>query len=50
MLRTNKKTVSVETPAPFGGRLIRHTVPYPEIQGHRRQSEATDTTEDAATA
>ncbi|WP_055475979.1 DUF3560 domain-containing protein [Gordonia sp. HS-NH1] len=50
VLRTNKKTVSVETPAPFGGRMIRHTVPYPEIQGHRPQSETTDTAEDAATA
>ncbi|MBA5846338.1 DUF3560 domain-containing protein [Gordonia amicalis] len=50
VLRTNKKTVSVQTPAPFGGRLIRHTVPYPEIQGHRPHSETADTTEDAATA
>lgn len=49
VLRTNKKTVSVETPAPFGGRLIRHTVPYPEIQDHRPRSETTDTTEEAAT-
>ena len=50
VLRTNKKTVSVQTPAPFGGRMIRHTVPYPEIQGHRPQSETADTAEDAATA
>ena len=45
VLRTNTKTVSVQTPAPFGGRLIRHTVPYPETQGHRPQSETNDTTE-----
>ncbi|MFC9982716.1 hypothetical protein [Gordonia sp. NPDC127522] len=49
MLRTNKKTVSVQTPAPFGGRLIRHTVPYPEIQGHR-PAEAAESSEGAATA
>ena len=39
VLRVNKKTVSVHTPAPFGGRLIRHTVPYAEIQGHRTPSD-----------
>ncbi|WP_078113966.1 DUF3560 domain-containing protein [Gordonia sp. IITR100] len=50
VLRTNTKTVSVETPAPFGGRMIRHTVPYPELRGHRPQSETTGTAEDAATA
>ena len=44
VLRTNTKTVSVETPAPFGGRMIRHTVPYPELRGHRPQGETTDTT------
>lgn len=49
VLRTNKKTVSVQTPAPFGGRLIRHTVPYPEIQGHR-PADAAESAEDAATA
>ena len=51
VLRTNKKTVSVQTPAPFGGRLIRHTVPYPEIQGHRPAADsAAESSEDVATA
>ncbi|MCG7635318.1 DUF3560 domain-containing protein [Gordonia McavH-238-E] len=50
VLRTNTKTVSVQTPAPFGGRMIRHTVPYPELQGHRPQNATTATTEDAAMA
>ncbi|WP_262338922.1 DUF3560 domain-containing protein [Gordonia sp. CNJ-863] len=49
VLRTNKKTVSVETPAPFGGRMIRHTVPYAEIQGHR-PADAAESSEGAATA
>ncbi|TYQ09078.1 UNVERIFIED_ORG: uncharacterized protein DUF3560 [Gordonia westfalica J30] len=44
VLRVNKKTVSVHTPAPFGGRLIRHTVPYAEIQGHRTPSDTPETT------
>lgn len=35
VLRVNKVTVSVQTPAPFGGSMIRGTIPYHEIQGHR---------------
>ncbi|MYR08970.1 DUF3560 domain-containing protein [Gordonia sp. SID5947] len=35
VLRVNKKSVSVETPAPFGGRMIRGTLPYQSITGHR---------------
>lgn len=35
VLRVNKKTVSVEQPAPYGGRMIRNTIPYQEIKGHK---------------
>jgi hypothetical protein len=35
VLRVNKKTVSVETPAPYGGRMIRGTLPYQHLTGHR---------------
>lgn len=30
--------------------MIRHTVPYPEIQGHRPAETAGESSEDAATA
>lgn len=50
VLRTNAKTVSIETPAPYGGRLIRHTVPYPELQGHRPADTAAENSGDVATA
>lgn len=46
VVRANPKTVSVETPAPYGGRLIRRTIPYPEIQDHRPHSDNSDTTTD----
>lgn len=39
--RANKVTVTIETPAPFGGRMISGTVPYHELQGHRRTGDAT---------
>ncbi|MFW0797623.1 DUF3560 domain-containing protein [Gordonia sp. CPCC 205515] len=42
VLRVNKKTVSVETRAPFGGRTIRGTLPYQNITGHRPASATTD--------
>ncbi|GAC69565.1 DUF3560 domain-containing protein [Gordonia soli] len=39
VLRANPKTVTVERPAPFGGRMIRGTIPYQDLTGH--QSAAT---------
>lgn len=42
VLRVNKKTVSVETPAPYGGRMIRGTLPYQHLTGHRPASTTTD--------
>ena len=46
VIRVNAKTVSVETPAPFGGRMIRGTIPYQEIQGHRPHIDNNDDTTD----
>ena len=46
VLRVNAKTVSVETPAPYGGRMIRGTIPYQEIQDHRPHTDNNDDTTD----
>lgn len=42
VLRVNKKTVSIEQPTPYGGRMIRGTIPYQEITGHKPASAQLD--------